>query len=257
MKYAAVTVGNLDLTPVHDDNPFFFDTLLGVPPALRPLLIISAILTAVLVLVYFLSSNRRSDRKTSPRAVAALVSLLGIGFMLVQNVVIQRFNLFLGYPTLSLSVAIFSMLAGGSLGSLIAHRWTQQQQLLRLAALSAFVIPVLLLLNYGVPAATEFLLGNALPARIAFTALCIMPAGFLMGIFFPTALRLAGNGSSSKLIPLLWAINGTASVLGGGLTVALAKLFNYTYVLNVAVACYAFAVILFVRCFKNLKTPKS
>ena len=250
-SYMAVTVSDMDLTPVHDDNPFFFDSMLGIPAALWPLLYASGIFTAALVLVLFLPSARRSGAEPSSRTLAVVASLLGVGFMLVQNVAIQRFSLFLGYPTLSLSVVIFSMLLGGSLGSLIAHRLAERGQWRQLARLSAFVIPLLFLLNYGAPVATELQLGTALLARIIFAAVCIMPIGFFMGIFFPTTLRFAGNVSNPKLIPLLWAINGTASVLGATLTMSLAKLFNYTYVLNLATGCYAFAVILLSQCLKK------
>jgi spermidine synthase len=244
---ADAAIGTLNVTPVHDDNPFFFDFTFGVPTALWPLLYTSAILTAALVFVSFLLSSRRSGAGPSSRWLAILVLLLGIGFMLVQNVLIQRFNLFLGYPTLSLSVVIFSMLMGGSLGSLIAHRLTERGQWRRLANLGVFVIPLLLLLNYGAPAAMELQLGNERLARIVFAALWILPIGFLMGIFFPTALLLARKAHHPNFIPLLWAINGTASVLGGTLTMSLAKVFNYTYVLNLAAGCYALAVLLILR----------
>ena len=252
----AVTVGDVDLTPVHDDNPFFFDSMLGIPTALWPLLYTSAIFTAALVFVSFLPSVRRTRAEPSPRTLAVLASLLGVGFMLVQNVAIQRFSLFLGYPTLSLSVVMFSMLMGGSLGSLVAYRLAERSQWRRLALLSSFIIPLLCLLNYGAPVATGLQLGTNLLARIVLAAVCIMPVGFVMGLFFPTMLRFAGNLLNPKLIPLLWAINGTASVLGAALTMSLAKLFNYTYVLNLGTGCYAFAVILLLRCVRTAMAPR-
>jgi hypothetical protein len=208
----------------------------------------------VLVFVSFLWSRPPSTAEPSLRWLGLLVSLLGIGFMLAQNVAIERFNLFLGYPTLSVSVAICSMLLGGSLGSLITHHLTEKGQWRQLAILSAFVVPGILLLNYGVPAAINLQLGNGLLTRILFAGSCIIPVGFFMGTFFPTALRLASNAQNPKSVPLLWAINGTASVLGGVLTVSLAKLFNYSYVLNLAAGCYAVAVFLLVR-FANSGLP--
>ena len=244
LRSSRVAVGETNISPVHDDSPFFLDLTFGVPTVLRSLLLVAALFTAGLVGMALTVANRAVGSQTSWRSLPILVALLGIGFMLVQNVVVQRFALFLGYPTLSLSVVLFSMLVGGSLGSLVAHRQAERGQWGRLAALSALVIPSVLLLNYAAPLATEHQLVYPLPGRIALAAVWIMPPGFFMGLFFPTALRLAERARRPNAIPLLWAINGVASVLGGALTVPLAKLFNFTYALSAAAACYAIAALL-------------
>jgi hypothetical protein len=48
--------------------------------------------------------------------------MLGIGFMLMEISFIQRFVLFLGQPVLSMSVLLFSLLAGAGMGSVWSGR---------------------------------------------------------------------------------------------------------------------------------------
>jgi hypothetical protein len=54
---------------------------------------------------------------------AALFSMMGMGFMLVEISFIQRFVLFLGYPVLSLAVLLCSLLGGAGMGGLWSGRF--------------------------------------------------------------------------------------------------------------------------------------
>src|SRR4029450_9936143 len=47
---------------------------------------------------------------------------LGVGFMLIEVSLIQRLTLFVGYPTHSLTVTLFSILVSTGVGSLLTDR---------------------------------------------------------------------------------------------------------------------------------------
>jgi hypothetical protein len=68
--------------------------------------------------------------------------------------------------------------------------------------------------------------------RISLAAACILPLGLTLGLFFPAALRLTERLERQDGIPLLWAINGSASVLGAALSMTLAREFSFTLALN-------------------------
>ena len=57
---------------------------------------------------------------------------LGLGFMVIEISMIQRFSLLLGYPTLSLSVSLFTLLLATALGARWS-RWIQVDVRRRLA----------------------------------------------------------------------------------------------------------------------------
>ncbi len=249
MALPSVERRDLNLWPPHDDNPFFLDLSFGVPPPILGLLAIASAVTVALIIFSFLQNSKSnvsllpSPRSTHSSSISYLVCAIGIGFMIVQNVAVQRFILFLGYPTLALAVVIFAMLVGGALGSVLAQRWADKGEWQRLVTMAALVVPLIVLLNYAAPAITRALLASSLAARVIVVIFWMIPTGAMMGMFFPTALRL----SEPRNVPLLWAINGTASVVGAAATLSIAKLINFTFALNVAMICYFIALAMLAR----------
>ncbi len=69
-----------------------------------------------------------------------------------------------------------------------------------------------------------------------------MPLGLLMGIPFPTGLKILGEKNES-LIPWAWAINGCLSVLAPVLTIMLAIIIGFKIVLWLGAVTYVMAFI--------------
>src|SRR5271165_7176828 len=74
---------------------------------------------AFLVLPLALSAETRSG--TSLRVLYFIA--IGLGYIMVEIAFIQRFVLFLGYPTYALTVVVFLMLLSSGAGSLLSSRW--------------------------------------------------------------------------------------------------------------------------------------
>ena len=79
--------------------------------------------------------------------------------------------------------------------------------------------------------------------RCALTMACLAPLGFLMGMPFPSGLRILG-ARTPTLIPWMWGVNGLTSVIGSVGAMVLAKLAGFTNVLIVGAALYALAAVL-------------
>ena len=60
-----------------------------------------------------------------------------------------------------------------------------------------------------------------LPAKLLLTALAVAPAGFLMGVPFPTGLRWL-NRRHAPALRWAWSLNSASSVLGSALAILLA-----------------------------------
>ena len=81
-------------------------------------------LFVALLLGFPLLVGRRGPR-ASGRGVAPILTYfacLGIGFMMVEVVLMQRFILFLGHPTHALTAVLFVLLCAGGVGSLRCGR---------------------------------------------------------------------------------------------------------------------------------------
>jgi hypothetical protein len=145
---------------------------------------------------------------------------VGVGYILIQVALIQKFVLFLGRPSYALTVIIFSMLVSSSLGSFFSRRiGTFEDSRLRVVLVAVAVL-VALLAAVVTPLVTAFV-GLPLAVRVLVTILLIAPAGFAMGMPFPSGLaRLEKRHHPS--VRWAWSINAASSVLGSALAIFLA-----------------------------------
>jgi hypothetical protein len=252
-----------NVSPVSDSAPFFFFTLktrhvienimagtghgmdwrinLGVV-VLGMLLIISIIaVLAFLILPLALHRHRHNTPKTGIVALLYFITV-GFGFILVEISLIQRFVLFLGHPTYALTVVVFLLLLSSGAGSVSArHRITSGGKvLLLLGLISALIVVNVILLPWLLSAAV----GLPFAIKLMISGLVLAPLGFLMGMPFPTGLRLV------KTVEWAWALNAAASVLGS----VMAMIIAIHYGLTVTLLCAAVAYLLAAACSRTWRS---
>ena len=256
-----------DVRPPSDDRPFFFNTfkisalrdslqLRGRIESLRVynfdavfILFVLLVLTGTALLLFIFLPLVQGSRRANPPAVPRLpVAKLayfvwvGLGFILVEIVWIQRFHLYLGHPVYSLAVVLVSILAFSGLGS----GWTTRCADRQLARWLAIACGAILLLVISYESVWGYFLaqtlGMPLWSRIALTAALILPLGLCMGMPYPLGLR-AISAETSDGLPWIWAVNAAASVLGSILAFTLAMVAGFRIVLLAGGICYLGALI--------------
>ncbi|MEA2625088.1 MAG: hypothetical protein QOD06_1133 [Candidatus Binatota bacterium] len=256
----------VDLSPPTDDRPFldhytrFGDR--GVDPRLPvefryfaklkwwgavpqgdisyvAILVESAVLGLLLIGLPILFARRRGTDPVDP-GVLLYFACLGVGFILVELCLMKSVILFLGHPTYSISVVLFTVLVGAALGSLASDRVARTRRvilaLVVLLAVEAMILPLLF----------RAALGLGFTARVAVAIGLLLPLAVGMGVPFPTAFRMLRERAPSQL-PLAWALNGYGTVLGSGLCVFLAVFLGFRATYAVACALYAVAAFAFPR----------
>lgn len=243
-----------NVSPVSDSAPFFFFTLktrhvienilagtgrgmdwrinLGVV-VLGMLLIISIVaVLAFLILPLALHRHRQHAPKTGIVALLYFIAV-GFGFILVEISLIQRFVLFLGHPTYALTVVVFLLLLSSGAGSVAARRriGAGNKILPLLGLISAIIVVDVALLPWLLSAA----IGLPFVVKLLVSGIVLAPLGFLMGMPFPTGLRLV------KTVEWAWALNAAASVLGSVMAMIIAIHFGLTVTLLCAAAAYLLA----------------
>ncbi|UCH34077.1 MAG: hypothetical protein JSV65_16215, partial [Armatimonadota bacterium] len=210
-----------DLSAPTDDCPFFFSTvrlrdffsiahLFGRFGETGPIALLAQLLVvvAVLVVLFIIAPMSFAGRlgHTPPTAAALLIyfSCLGLGFMLVEIPLIQRFILFLGHPIYALSVILFSLLVFGGIGASLTARWAPEHAARAAAAAAGLLVVLLLFYILPLPALLARLIGLEPAARVAVAAGLLLPIGLVMGMPFPLGLKIA-NVRSAEIIPWLWA----------------------------------------------------
>jgi SAM-dependent methyltransferase len=265
-----VAKADYDLSVVTDERPFFFDRVpllawiahrIGLPAApygaseltaggrtlLIALLVTASCTLALLVLPVLGARLRREqadgDENRLPGFGASgpwilYFGCLGSGYILVEIVLIQRFNLYFGNPVYALSVVLFTMLLSSGAGSFVAQRWSTYRQL---TAVVATVCVALGGLAVAVPWAIDSTLGSSNPLRILVAVACIAPAAGVMGMPFATGLRYAARESRS-LVSWAWAVNGGASVFGSVVAVLISMTAGFSRTFLAGVLAYLLAL---------------
>ncbi len=238
-----------DISPVTDDSPFFYKLEEGLPQPVSLVFWLSIITVLLVVLVPLLYWKKRtfqtearseSERGFNQKLLQSVVlfSMLGIGFMLVEISLIQRFVLFLGQPVLSLAVLLFSLLVGAGVGSMYSGRLASDKLIKGIAIASLSIVAALLSYTFLLPLIFNQLLGLGLTIRLLATVVILTPLGFLMGFPFPLGIRWLKEMKMENHIPWMWGINGTSSVLGSVMTIVIAISFGFTEALLVGAGCY-------------------
>ena len=234
-----VAASALDISPTTDDRPFFYDATRGLDSKLTRLLVGSLLACALVMLVPLGAPSMRQRVASGPPPLlwALFAAGLGTGFMMVEIHLLQRFGLFLGYPTLTLAVALFGLLLGTGAGSL-AGGWCRTLAHPRGLGLVGVVVGlVCYLYGFLLDGALAGALAWPLAARVGLTLALVAPLGMLLGTCFPACLRLGGS-QRAEIVPWLWAVNGFFSVLGSVGAVALGMEWGASASLAVGAAAY-------------------
>jgi hypothetical protein len=261
-----------DISAVYDDRPFFFNRVPLLPwlehnlgagtssTGATPLtlggqtLLISLVATLICTLTLLLlpliaarwgkntdSSSLNGVGRSRASLWALYFSGLGLGFIMVEVVLIQRFSLFLGYPVYSLSVVLFTILLASSLGSHLAGRFAEHISSSKMLTTALAILCITLgLYVVFLPKLLDAALGNSTTVRIMLSVLLVAPLGLLMGVPFSTGLRLAGR-EGKGLISWAWAVNGGSSVFGSTLTILISMTYGFTVSILTGMAAYAVA----------------
>jgi MFS family permease len=256
-----VLEGNfLDLSVPTDNRPFFFNQLRfrTIPSAtvrmfhrtlaahgMEGNLIASLVLGLILlisiiaVIVTVLLPLRGAVRESPLRLVgigSLYFSLIGMGFMLAEMALLERFSVYLGHPIYSLSVCLFSLILASGLGSLTSDRFKLNARV-KLLVWGGITVAYLVAMAQILPALLESTTGQERLVRIGISVAVIMPVGFLLGFAFPTGLYLV-EAVDRQPTPWFWGINGATSVLASVLGVIFSMALGINVTILFAAACY-------------------
>jgi hypothetical protein len=235
-----------DMTASTDDNPFFYKFDLGIPSMLLPLFA-GAVVLSLVVSIFYISARRRREINHSNGTTTVLKSKyslfrllffasLGLGFMLIEVALIQKFVLFLGQPTFAIAVSLFSLLLASGLGAFFSRKWRGGKEY---KAFKVVLVIAIIAISYivALPFVFNAFLSYSSISRFVISFVLIFPLGFLMGIPFPTILGHFKKESEND-IAWMWCINGAFSVLGGVFALIVAMLSGYNAVLFLGALAY-------------------
>jgi spermidine synthase len=248
--------------PISDDSPFFwhfvpFSTILrgftnfGVQSheealgekLLLVLLGVAVAFAAVFMLLPLLAIRSVWHEVPYKRWAGIYFAALGLGFMFLEVCLIQRFTLFLGYPTYSLTVTLFALLLSTGIGSLLSERWLAQRNRSLLVLGGALALLVAFYL-FQVPVIVRHGMSWPIGVRAGITVVLLMPLGLCLGAMMPIGLRTvsAVTRHGDVFVAWSWAVNGFFSVVSSVLATILSMTIGFNMVLVTALVIYAIGI---------------
>jgi hypothetical protein len=253
-----------DVTPVYDDRPFFFYNVQTRDlwnylrnanqasadykvnrsvPLLFGLMALCLVATLLVMVLPRVLLGARLPKQAGVTTFLLYFVCLGIGYVLVQMALVQKFMLLLGQPTRALTVIIFSMLLASGAGSAFSRRFVGAEvKKRRLGMVLAMAAALIALLAISAAPMAKMAATWPMTLRILFTVFAIAPAAFFMGMPFPSGLRILEDWHSPSL-RWAWSMNAAASVLGSVASVVLAIYFGLTATMLVGASMYLLAIL--------------
>ncbi len=237
-----------DVAPPVDNRPFFFETArfrhllrresffnpLGGVTAHGILVLLLALLAGVAWLFVLAPLRRLGAEARNLMPLLAYFGALGLGFILVEVVLAQKFILYLGSPLYALAVVLFSVLIFSGIGSALSSRVREPRRALAVVILLALLYPLCC------DALFDATLKLATPARIAIAVLLLAPLATAMGMPFALGIGRLARGPSA-LVAWAWGINGYTSVVGSVITVVFSIALGFNAVVWIGALVYAVA----------------
>lgn len=274
---ASIAGEPLNYEPTTDENPYFFNMLrlsnldpvfnsgegvikgnLNAMLTLVGLIAALLLLTTAAIIVPLLVKGRSgASVKKDPGIFwsgALYFSLIGAGFMFVEIALIQRLSIFLSHPIYALGIVLFTIIASTAVGSFISEKLPLTR------SPWVFVYPVvmaavILITRMGLPVLLSGMITSPMPTKIITAVLVLFPLGLLMGLFFPTGMRLV-RLLDSEDTPWYWALNGIFGVLCSALAVFFSINFGISTNFYIAALCYSALLATIYYLYKRVKMQK-
>jgi hypothetical protein len=173
---------------------------------------------------------------------------IGLGYMFVEMVFIQRFILYFGNPIYATSAVITSLLIFSGLGSYYSNYFTRYKE--RRLSIFIFIILILFAYSFILTSVMHQTVHADLFLKLLNVFLITAPLAFCMGIPFPAGLSQISKVNAA-LVPWAWGINGCVSVVSTALATVVAVEMGFSRVLLFAAMAYCLPL------FARLDSSKS
>ena len=213
--------------------------------------VVSVVFSLLFVVIPLFRTNLRHTAWSGMSRDLVYFACLGLGFIMIEVVLIQLFNKLIGFPVHTFVLVISTMLLSAGFGSMASRKF------LRLINNRVYWVFVIIFV-YGMLFTFLFedlfyaLLGFSLPVRMLCGMMMIAPLGFFLGMPFPIGI-LGLSDTNETAISWAWALNGFFTVLGGYLAIIVSIMTSFKVVLSIAILIYICALLVVRRRIPELQ----
>jgi hypothetical protein len=216
-------------------------------------LLFGVVSVAVIAVVGLGLGLRRDRERRVPWPWVLYFFVAGVSYMCVEIGLIGKTELFLGSPLYTVAVILALFLAANGLGAFLQDR-------LRVFRGPATLVPAAVAaIAWGVLAThlcNARLLSLPLPLKVACVALSVVPAGTLLGMFYPFGVERLVDAGRRAAVPATYAIATLSSVWGASWAMTAVTNLGFSAVILMGAAGYALtgALVLIARRLRHNRT---
>jgi hypothetical protein len=235
-----------DLSVVRDDKPFPYEVF-REPGKAHEIVTQTAWLALAMVLLpaALVFGSRRETTAAGGSVLTAgaltlFFAVLGIGYLVIELVLIQKLGIFLSSPAYTLSIVLSTMLIASGLGGYRSHNATLGRCLLAMAGVVVYGA----FIGYGLDAVLEATMSLPFVVRALIAVLLVAPAAYAMGYPFPYEMAIAKARLSERHAGLYFGINGAIGAIATPLTLVLSMGYGFRMTALLGAASYAVCMLL-------------
>jgi hypothetical protein len=232
--FADVIHGQSPVRPPTDDHPFGQGARQRSDHQMLRIGVIVIGILSTLLLMWSLFRVEAPRRKMAAEQLG-LCAVLGIGFMFLEVVLVERTSLLLGHPTIAFAVVITALLCALGAGSMLAHRLT------RPIAMATFL--AVIALSLGPEFAAGVLRYLPLPVRAVILGLGLFSCAIPLGMLLPYTIRVARE-TNAATPAACWSLNAACSVFGTLAAAMFVRTNGFQATTRLTWTLYAFAIVL-------------
>ena len=179
---------------------------------------------------------RRGRERRVPWPWVLYFFVAGLSYMCVEIGLIAKAELFLGSPLYAVAVILALFLASNGLGAYL------QDRLRVFRGPATLVLPAVAAIAWGVLAThlcNARLLSLPLPLKILCVALCVVPAGTFLGMFYPFGVERVVEAGRRAAVPATYAMATLSSVWGSSWAMTAITNLGFSAVILMGAAGYA------------------
>jgi hypothetical protein len=181
---------------------------------------------------------RRDRERRVPWPWVLYFFVAGVSYMCVEIGLIAKSELFLGSPLYAVAVILALFLTSNGVGAYLQGR----MRVFR--GLTTLVLPAIAAITWGV-FATQLcktrLLSLPLPLKIVCVAVCVVPAGTFLGMFYPFGVERVVEAGRRTAVPSTYALATLSSVWGSVWSMTAITNLGFSTVVLIGAAGYAVA----------------
>jgi len=265
----AISGYDFNIAPATDNQPFFsnFVNLGKIPRLLHqfdlgklPFLelgfflllatLAKSIILAVLLIIIPLFVLKKSQ--ANKRRTLLYFSALGLGYMFVEIILIQKFVLYLGQPMYAVVAVVGTMMLSSGFGSLFSQKLLPNWE--TMGKVGVFILGLLIIKLLILTPLLQHTLAANFATKVVLSLIAIGLPAFVMGMMFPLGIRYLHKHHPAQ-IPWAWGINACMSVVSTSAATLVSVEAGFQTVILIAILIYLVAAVAFYNPFSKKVQP--